>query len=1072
MNFQQMKKISVSFILLLLLAAGAFAQVREVTGQVTDLDGKPVSGVTVIVKGTAGNVITDANGRYKVMATPQQTIVFTHISFGIQEAKIGTRPSIDVTLIKADNQLDDVIVVGYGVQKKGHLTAAVESIKSKEIEDLPIGNLGAALAGRVLGLNVSGGTDRPGSRAILTIRNPATFSKDGGTLDPLYVIDGVIQVTGDGKNDRDQFNNLDPSEVESVTVLKDAAAAIYGSRAANGVIIVTTKRGKAGAPKFSYSGSYGVNDESYRTKMMSAYDFGMYYNIMNGPNGANSTAGSKDNFFSADELEHFQTINYDWLEPAWKKSHNMRHTFNVSGGTDKATYFAGASYYTQDGNMGYLDYKKWTVRAGADIQVATGLKTGVQVSGNFGDLKKTFNKVASEDLDDDYRNLLLTPRYVPMFVDGLPVKIPGSNSDNLSKYHFYEIQRLKNIAETKDKTLAVNMYAEYELPWVKGLKAKVSYARYFNNSNGSQVGTRYTLYDFNTLGNNGHIYEGATPKIPGTVFSNGNRLYYSSTEGEMEQTNFYLTYNQTFGRHNIGALFSAEKGESQTYQADVWKEAPIAATNGQFSSAFGAVDGKTQGAESGTLGYIGRLNYAFADKYIAEFLFRSDASTHFAPANYWGKFFSLSAGWVVSNEPWFNVNTVNYLKVRYSVGMLGKDDTRAWLWRQRYTFENGKGSVFGGNSGNNNNSTSTGLKMSVSPNPDAKWSDEMKNNLGIDARFMNNRLALTVEGYYNKGTNMLMENTAAVPLTVGGSIAAENFGKMNFFGYEISLGWHDRVGKDFSYGVDARFSWSDNKWLKGNFNEIDSYSPWKKRNGASDDNGIWGYDYEGMFKDQADVDAYVSKYGITEVFGTLAKDLKPGSFSYRDVRGALQGDGTFAAPDGKINENDQIQLAKKANNHYGFGFTFKANYKGIGFDCVIGGSFGGFAEIDGNARKKLNTSISRGFQNRPTFWSNIYDPLLNPEGKYPNPNFEGVNMTPTSTFWQVPAFRLGMRNLNLNYTIPKRLVEKARLASARIALTALNPFILYNPYDYKAPDGSYETYPNLKTYSLGLNLGF
>lgn len=1071
MNLQQTKKISVSFILLLLLAVGAFAQVRSVTGQVNDIDGKPVPGVTVVVKGTAGNVVTDANGRYKVMATPEQTIVFTHISFGIQEAKVGTRESIDVTLLKADNQLDDVIVVGYGTQKKGHLTGAVETIKAKEIEDLPVGNLGAALAGRVLGLNVSGGTDRPGSRATITVRNPATFSKDGGTLDALYVIDGVIQVTGDGKNDATQFNNLDPSEVESVTVLKDAAAAIYGSRAANGVIIVTTKRGKAGAPRFSYSGSYGINDEVYRTKMMSAYDFGMYYNIMNGPNGANVTNASQfaNSFFAPDELEHFKTINHDWLEPAWKKAHNTRHTINVSGGTDKATYFASASYYSQDGNIGYLDYKKWTLRAGADINVATGLKTGVQVSGNFSDLQKTFNKVAGENLDDDYRNLLLSPRYLPPYIDGMPVKIPGSNSDNLSKYHFYEIQRLRNIARTKDRTLAVNMFAEYEVPWVKGLKAKLQYARYFTNSNGSQVGTQYKLYNFNTLGTYGHIYDGATAIIPGTNFSNGNRLYYSSTEGEMEQMNFFLTYNRTYGRHSVGALFSAEKGESFTYQADVWKENPILSTNGQFNTAFGAVDGKTQGSESGTLGYIGRLNYAYADKYLAEFLFRTDASTRFSPNNYWGKFFSLSTGWVISNESFFDVSKVNYLKVRYSIGFLGKDDTRAWQWRQRYTFENGKGAVFGGN---NNNNSSTGLKMAVSPNPDAKWSDETKHNLGIDARFLNNRLSVTMEGFYNKGTDMLMENTAAVPLTVGGSIAAENFGKMNFFGYEFALGWHDRIGKDFSYGIDGRFTWYENKWIKGNFTELSMLSPWNKRNGESDDIGIWGYDYLGMLKDQAEIDAYVSKYGITEVFGTVASNLKPGSLSYRDVRGALQSDGTFAAPDGKINENDQIQLAKKADNHYGIGFTFRANYKGIGLDVVIGGSWGGWAEIDGNARKKLNNSINRGFQSRPAFWGNIYDPLLNPGGKYPNPHFENINLSPTSTFWQVSAFRMGMRNVNLNYTVPKKIVDKARLASARISLTALNPVILYNPYDYKAPDGSYETFPDLKTFSLGVNLGF
>jgi TonB-linked SusC/RagA family outer membrane protein len=1079
MIVQQTKKIF-SFILLLLLTVGAFAQQREVTGRITGTDGKPLAGVTVSIKGTPVSVITDDKGEYKLRVTADQLLEFSSIGYGTREVKVGTQTEINSILDRIDTQLDDVVVVGYGVQKKAHLTGAVSTIKAKEIEDLPVGNLGAALSGRVLGLGVSGGTQRPGSRATLTVRNPVALSKDAGGTAALYVIDGIIQVTPDGKNDNTQFSNLDPSEVENVSVLKDGAAAIYGSRAANGVIIVTTKRGKAGAPKFSYSGSYGSNDEVYRTKMMNAYEFAQYMNIMNGANGsnlANTSNDKKDYFFSADELEHFKTINYDRLEPEWKASHNMRHTMNVSGGSEKATYFASASYYDQDGNLGYLDYKKWTFRAGADVTVAQGLKTGIQLSGNWSDLKKTFNKVASEAEDDDYKNLLLTPRYIPDYVDGYAVRTPGGNSgpDKVSQYHFGEIQRLKNIAETKDKTLMLNMFAEYELPWIKGLKARLNYARYFTGSNGTQVGTKYTLYNFNTTGDNGHIYDlGAKPKLPGTVYQNGNRLYYSSANGETSQLNFNVSYAQTFGQHSVSALFSVERGEAESSQADVWKEAPVASTNGQFGSAFGAIDGKTVAQESGTLGYIGRLNYAYANKYLAEFLFRTDASTHFAPENYWGKFYSLSTGWVISNENFFNTDKINFLKLRYSVGLLGKDDTRAWQWRQRYTYQNGKGAVFGGN-----NSTSTGMKMEASPNRDAHWSNEVKNNFGIDARFLNNRLSANVEGFYNIGTQMLVERVDAVPLTVGGSIAAENFAEMDLYGYEVGLGWSDRIGKDFTYGIDARFTWYDNKWKKGDFNEIESMLPWNARNGSSSDVGAWGYDALGMFKDQADIDAYVNKYGITQVaFGddaddhVLAKDFKPGMLYYRDVRGALQADGTFAGPDGIINENDQVQLAKKAENHYGLGFTIKAGYKGLSLDVVLAGSFGGWAEIDGDAREKTDNKISNAYYSRPVIWNNIYDPVLNPTGTMPNPHWQAVSLSPRSNFWKVNAFRMGMRNVNLNYTIPKKLVSLAHLSSARVAFTVLNPLFLFNPYSYKTPEGAYDAYPNLRTYSLGVNLVF
>ena len=246
---------------------------------------------------------------------------------------------------------------------------------------------------------------------------------------------------------------------------------------------------------------------------------------------------------------------------------------------------------------------------------------------------------------------------------------------------------------------------------------------------------------------------------------------------KLQQANFTLSYNKSFGQHAISALFSAEKSEAESTQEDVSKENPSIFTNGQFNTAFGAIDGRTFAYESGNLGYVGRLNYSYANKYLAEFLFRTDASNKFAPENYWGKFYSASAGWVISSEEFFKSSAVDYLKLRYSIGLLGKDDTRAWQWRQRFTFQNGKGGQFGAD----NNPADIGMKMEVSPNADVTWSDELKQNIGIDARFFKNRLSSTVELFYNQGTNMLIERTGVVPITVGGSIASQNWGAIDFF---------------------------------------------------------------------------------------------------------------------------------------------------------------------------------------------------------------------------------------------------------------------------------------------------
>ncbi|WP_069658781.1 SusC/RagA family TonB-linked outer membrane protein [Arcticibacter eurypsychrophilus] len=1035
----------------------------NITGTVKDAKGEPLVGVTVRIKGTKSGTSTDVNGVYRLnLPVGNETLVFTYVGFLTKEV-VAKGISMDVRLEESSSNLDEVVVVGYGTQRKATLTGAISTINMSAIEDLPVSNLGAALAGRILGVGVSGGVARPGSAAKITVRNPNTyFGKDGGSTEPLFVIDDIVQIGGNGQPDATLFNNLDPSEIESISVLKDASAAIYGSRAGNGVVLVKTKRGKEGKPRISYSGSYAINDEAYRTKMMSAYEFGQYYNIMNGPNGADAKPGV-NNFFSQDELDHFKTIDNNWLTDAWSPAFNTRHTLSMSGGAERATYFGDVSYFKQDGNLNSLDFNRWNFRAGSDVNVAANLKVGLQVSGNNSDLTKTFNKIGGENEENDYRNLLLTPRYIPMYIDGLPVKIPGTTND-LSMYHFYEIQKLGNLAQTDSKTFTVNLYAEYNIPFVKGLKAKASYGSNNSSSRGSQIGTKYTLYEFNRLGENQHIYEGATLATSKPISaSNGNRLYYANTTAESYQTNFLLNYNRQFGKHNVSGLFTVEKSESETNQESVYRESPFLTTNGQFATASGDVVGATSAAESGSLSYIGRANYSYADKYLAEILFRTDASTKFAPENYWGKFYSGSLGWVLSEEDFFKVEGIDFLKLRYSFGLLGNDQTKPWLWRQRYTYQDGKGAVFGGNT-----NTTTGMKMEASPSPDAHWTTEFKNNVGLDAQFLRSRLSATMEGYYNKASEILIERTGNVPVTVGGSVASENYGKADYYGLELELGWNDKIGNDFRYGVSTRYSFTDNKVIQMNFNDTDIMYPWNAQPNHSNDNGMWGYDNLGMFKSQAEIDTYVSENNIISVFETPAAQLKPGMLYYSDVRGALQSDGSFAGKDGIINDNDQIKLSNRKDNHHGYSLTLKAGYKGLNIDCVIGGSFGGWSEID--ARKKLNNSIARAFQSLPNIWGDIYDPELNPTGTMPNPNWQDISLTPASNFWKVSSFRMRMTNFNVNYTIPKKVVDYLKVSNARVYFTGLNPMNLYNPYSYRDSDTAYDVFPNLRTYSFGINL--
>ncbi|MEL0456047.1 SusC/RagA family TonB-linked outer membrane protein [Flavobacteriaceae bacterium SZ-1-7] len=1098
------KAISNAFILLLfsLMSFSGFSQAasgkKVVTGTVVDNAQIPLPGVTVLEKGTNNGVVTDFDGAYSISVTSKSTIVFSYVGMKTQEKVVGELTTINVTFQDDTQSLDEVVVVGYGSQKREAITGAVESIKGEEIEDLPVGNLAAALVGRVLGVGVSGGESRPGVPAQITIRNPVTGTniraKDRTSGEPLFVIDGVVQIDPNtGLSDSTNFNNLDASEVESISFLKDASAAIYGSRAAQGVVLVTTKKGKKGPARFSYSGNFSVADETFRHKMLNAYDFARVFNIMNGPNG---TGGEYDltrddfseYFFSPTELEFFKSNTHDALDDYWTSASTQRHNLNVSGGSDDATYFGGISYYTQDGNLGTLNYDRWSFRAGSSINLAKGFKADFQVSGYFTDESKTTSKIGSENVENDFRQLQNRAPFLPMYIDGLPtLQIGASANDALAGYHYGEIQRLQNLAESIDNNVTVNLNVEYEVPFIKGLKLKANYARQEGGSRGSQKGSKFNLYEFYgadqftasdiqtyVLYENGSGPLGTNDIRLITEIVNGDRLLIDNGRSGSEQMRFQTSFERDFGKHSISALFAMERSERFEHHERIIRYGVPEYSDGMLWQNTGNYDSDNTfnwRYESGDLGAIGRLNYDYDSKYYAEFLFRSDVSAKFAPKNYWGNFYSVSGGWIVSKESFFKSNTIDFLKLRASVGLTGKDDTRAWEWRQNFDIVTDGGSVFGGNS-----SVSSGLSPDRVGNPDVRWSSELKTNFGVEARFLDNRLSLTLESYYNIGKELLINLTEGVPFTVGGAAGSSNTGRADTWGKEISVGWSDTVGDDFDYAATINFGWRDNNLIEGNFTNENNWYPWQTNKPGSTDIGVWGYDYMGMFRTQDDIDNYIAETGVTSVFGVPSSDLRPGMLYYRDIRGVWDPETrTFGEPDGRITVDDQIQLSKPAKGPRGFNTAIKLGYKGLSLNTVLSVGWGGFRDI-GRAKSVFEgEKITENYQNRPAFWANMYDPVLNPSGNIPNlaAKYEEIN-TLTSRFWEVSNFSMVMRNINLSYTVPKEFTEKIGVRNFRLNLVAMNPFILFNPYkDYGlSPYNSYDTYPVLKTYSLGVNVGF
>jgi TonB-linked outer membrane protein, SusC/RagA family len=1078
-------------------------QTQMVQGTIVDEKGEPIIGATVKVEGTNTGTITDVDGHFKIVAPSKAKLSISYIGYIGQTVSDLKNPRI---VLKEDlMKLDEVVVVGYGAQKMKNVTGAIETIAPKEISDLSVSNLGASLSGVINGLSVSGGSSRPGDAASLTVRQSSaataysSFNNYVADPSPLYVIDDYVCP------DATLFNNLDASMIESVTVLKDASAAVYGSRASQGVILVKTKRGKVGVPKISYSGQFGYTDAVSKTKMLNAYDYGT---IWNGTRGAtptdNTTLDQKKDLFQADELAAMKNLNYDLLNNYWSAAYTQKHSLNISGGSENATYFAGASYFTQDGNLGWLNYNRWNYRAGVDTKINKWIKASLQISGDYGSQSTAVNKVGGSSPQTDYNYLLTHPRYIPDYINGLPMASFGVTNtlvDDMQYYNYKAIQNLDNYSKSTPQNMNINSAVEYDFGWSKllnGLKLKMTYAKNVSTTKNNALGTYVTVYQMVTRGGSAnHLYTGDGLDLSSSNFTainadNGHSLERTMSRSDNYQLNFYATYARKFGQHDLNALFTIEKAESEMEDLDGAVLNPLSFTNGQSTSASGSATTGFGRTESGMLSYVGRLNYSYADRYLAEFLIRTDASTKFAPSNYWGVFPSLSLGWVVSEESWFkkHIHGIDYFKLRGSFGLLGKDNIAAWGWLQTYSRILNKGAVFGTSTATN---MGAAINSSEAPNADAHWDKSYKTNFGIDTRLLHDKLSVNIDAYYDMNRDIFMQRTGSIdfPTTVGTKPTAENFGSIDTYGIELSIGWKDKIGKDFNYYVKLNTGYGDNKVIKMYWPTqitIDGQHPNQRT-----DLGTWGLDCMGIFRSYQQIAEYVAKYHITNYLGLSPDKIRPGMLIYRDVRGPQNSDGSYQAPDGVINATtDIVRISKRANNPYGFTTNFGGEWKGLSFSAQLSANWGSYTIIPKSARTALNSISSGGsytdlqYTNLPSFWANNmfnYSDVTDASGnivaaknidaKYPNLQYSVNNYN--STFWAVSGARVTLRNVTVAYSLPRKFVQKLNVESCRINLTGQNMLSLYNPYPDNFIDplsGTYGNYPTLRTITMGINVSF
>ncbi len=1089
-------------------AMPALAQDRTIKGTIVDETGEPIIGASVTVKGaTSKGTVTDLNGYYTLSVPKDGKVVVSFIGYKSQITIGG-----DIVMKQDETTLNEVVVVGYGSQKKAHLTGSVATIPMDEIKDLSAGGLASTLSGLVNGVSVSGGMSRPGQNATITIRDTNSLSEVGSTAQqPLFVIDGYIypndiKVGNSTQNlGAEAFNNLDPSEVESISVLKDASAAVYGARAANGVILVTTKKGKVGTPSISYSGTFGFADEVARPKMLNAYNYGRFYNAVADADPTKTTdLNRKTDLYQADELEAMKSLNYDLLDKYWKVATTTKHNVNLSGATDKANYFAGISYYDQNANLGNLDYNRWNYRAGVDVSVSKWLKANLSVSGDYGKKNTPYIKVGGSSNEKDYTLLLTRPRYIPETVGGYAISAYGISNSQKNKDQEYSYSLMQNngdYSRTMNSNLTVNGSVEYNFGWSKildGLKLRLSYAKSINSDKTNQFGSTYDIYNMvNRTGSGSHLY---TPVGDGDynsyltesnllkqTLANGDpsQLNRSMTRTDNYQFNFTVSYNRDFGKHHVGGLFSVEKSEAESEYLYSMVSNPYEFTTGQSNSATAATKVVTfTRSESGTMSYIGRLNYAYDGKYLFEALLRSDASTKFAPNNYWGLFPSASAGWIISEEDWFKKAApwIEFLKVRTSLGLTGRDNTAPWQWMQVYAQDFDKGVVFGSSTNTDSSNRITINKDNSALNRDVHWDKSYKANFGVDMNVLDSRLQISFDAYREWNRDMLMKIAQTVPGTVGTQSAALNLGEMDSWGYEVGLTWRDKIGKDFKYHIGINTGYGDNKVLNMDFEKEFLYRQIQK-NGRSDI-GTWGMQCLGMFRSFQDIEEYFTKYNITSYLGMAQDKVRPGMLIYKDVRGPQQTDGTYAAPDGIVDkDNDQVSLSNRSNP-YGFTSNLGAEWKNFSISAQINASWGGYSLIPSSA---LKPGDGLEFTNVPSFWNPdnmyVYQDVTDGSGnivlaqnhnaKYPNMAYSSVNSM-SSSFWRVSGTRVRLNRLTIAYSIPSFLTKKAGIQSARLNVTGQNLLSLYNPYpdNFIDPMNSYNAYPTLRQFTVGVNLTF
>ena len=1021
---------------------------KLVNGLVTDEKNVPAAGVNIVIKGSSTGTVTDQSGKYSINANDSSILIFSFIGSIPQEILVKGQSAINVKLQEENKTLTDVVVVGYGSQKKINVIGSVVTIGNKELTASPVSNISNALAGRLPGAVIQQSNGEPGKDgASILIRGMATM----GNNEPLVVIDGIP-----GRD----LNSINANDVESISILKDASAAIYGARAANGVILVTTKHGREGVPVLvNYSFYEGWLSPTSLPKMADAATYAQMIREMQSYNGV-AEANMK---FSLADIEKFRSGKFPWTHPNtnWfdaslaKYSKTRNHNVSVSGGSKAVNYYISFGNQNDGGifKNSSTKFNRYNLKATIDAKVNEYLTVGLDINGSQED--RMYPSVgAGFNFEGAIKSLPTSPALYPNGLPGPDIAY-GQNPvvTSTSQTGFDDSKRYR----------ANSIFsASLKVPGVKGLVLSGYYAYDLNLGQRKLFQKPWILYQ---LDEPAYLAAGNTGVEDGSAFLIGTPKGVS----EPSLVNFYddartktfnvkADYTKAFGNHNVSAFVAYETSEYEGKGIEAFRRYFI---SDQLPYLFAGGDAEKNNGEFVTIdsriNYFGRLSYNYKETYLFQFSYRRDGSLRFSKeSGRWGNFPGVLAGWNISKEAFWqrNVKFIDFFKLKASWGQLGNDLVAPFQYLSAYSLSTGY--VLG-----SGRTYATGLSQLGATNPNITWEVANVYNAGFESIFLKNKMTLNADFFYQRRNNILVKRNASVPDFTGIQLPDENFGIVTNKGFELALGYTGR-GKDFTYLLNGNIAFARNKVVE--FDEPARQVAWQVLTGKPQGAELL-YKAIGIYKDVDQINKTPHVNGA-----------RPGDIIIEDYD-----------KNGEINNDDRILFPKTVNPEITFGFTFNLKYKNWGFTGLVQGS--------GNAMRKFYSALQGLAGNYFAYdaegrWSPDNINATKPRAFDRNDAYWRESHVTDYSYQNAAYARL--KNLQLSYTIPENIQKIIRMKDAQLFVSGQNLFLLYSGNKVLDPEvgglmtrtGSLATdadrysaaginnYPIMKIYTVGARISF